>query len=95
MDCHGNATSPCHACVVQAHKVTDRAGSHAQPALAKHFGVESPVAHRALDDTVTLMKLMPHLLRTAGTTVDEVLLEGRHAGMITAIAQKMAENGAA
>ena len=46
---------------------------YGQVVLARQFGVEVEVAHRALADVQTLASIWPHLLVAAGASLDDVI----------------------
>ena len=76
---------PYHA--AQAYRISAQNGSKKQEDLAAHFGVPPSVAHRAEADVETLRRLWPHLLLSAGTTLEQLLASqtSTAVGMLTSL----------
>ena len=57
-----------------------------QVVLARQFGVDVQVAHRALADVQTLAAIWPHLLAAAGASLHDVIASpSRCAGLVSDI----------
>ena len=77
-------TLPCRSCA-QDFAVPSEDG-YGQVVLARQFGVDVEVAHRALADVQTLAAIWPHLLAAASASLDDIIAStSRCVGLVSDI----------